>query len=452
MKSFKILPKKQICDLVFSFLALGILLYAGAGEILRIPSGRMIDFKHFYYAAEALVSHHNLYSSGTGGYIYPPFFAFLIIPLTCFSYPTAALIWLIINLILIFAILWWGFQTLAKCFNLTFTISQAIGACSLAILLTYDPLRWELLLGQSDTVILAGFALALVFMTRYPFLAGVILGATFNVKYLALGFLPFFLLRARFKTIFGLLTGSLGFAFLPAILTGWKTNLDNLAIAFRGLFFMANPGANKLSVAYAARVPSIDWHLNITITSGLFRVLTHWGLNNVAIFFSIVAFVLIVLTIFGRIFLKHGIPFIWRTPQTLGDSHKESQIFTLEWYLLFVCILIFSPQNTTRHLFLLLSVHLFAAVLILFPKAGVKTIPLLISIFIMQIGMGLHIGALWQFWSGACWSILPFIIIFTDTALTYILAPTDLLHVLNKRPLAPTAELFDAAILHTHKH
>lgn len=421
--------------------ALAILLYAAGGEILRIPSGKMIDFKHFYYAAQALVTHHDLYSSGTGGYIYPPFFAFLISPLIFFSYPTAALIWLIINLSLIFATLWWGFQTLAKCFNLTFTISQAIGACSLAILFTYDPLRWELLLGQSDTVILAGFALALYLIARYPFMAGIILGATVNIKYLALGFLPFFLLRARFKTVWGLLTGSVGFALLPAVLTGWQTNLANLAIAFRGLAFMANPGANKLSVAYAARVPSIDWHLNITITSGLFRVLTHWGLNNTAILFSIIGFILVVLAIFARDFINHGIPFIWRTPQTLANPPKESQIFTLEWHILFISILIFSPQNTTRHLFLLMSVHLFAAVLLLFPKDGVKTVPLLISLLIMQVGMGMHVGTLWQYWGGACWSILPFLIVFTHTALNY-----------HEHARSTAAEFFDAAVLHSHKN
>lgn len=448
MKRFKILPVRQVGHFLFLFLALGILFYSCRGELLRIPSGKMIDFKHFYFAAQALIMHHDLYSSGTGGYIYPPFFAFLIIPLAFFSYSIATSIWLLINLVLICTILWLGFLTLAKCFNLTFTVLQAIGACSLAILLSYDPLRWELLLGQSDVLMLAGFALALYWIVRYPFLAGVILGATVNIKYLALGFLPFFLLRARFKTICGLLAGSLGFALLPAIVSGWQTNLNNLAIALKGLAFMADPAIHKLAGATSARVPSIDWHLNITISSGLFRMLTAHGFSKIEVFLSIATLMLVIFGIFTLIFLRQGIPFIWRTPQTLNDPQKELQILTLEWHLLFVVILIFSPQNTSRHLFLLLSTHLFAAILLLFPKDGVKVAPLLISIFIMQAGMGLRIEHIWQYGGGPCWSIVPFLLILSNTVLNYI---TGAKHKLTEW-LTSAGKLFNTSVFRAHEH
>ena len=95
-----------------------IIFYAYCGAEFLKHSVYAGDFSNFYDAAQAIVLGNNIFSSGHGGYIYPPLVAFIITPLTYFPMKTGAFIWFLINILLLTATLIIGFHTIAKVLQL----------------------------------------------------------------------------------------------------------------------------------------------------------------------------------------------------------------------------------------------------------------------------------------------------------------------------------------------
>jgi len=65
-----------------------------------------------------------------------------------------------------------------------------------------DKIRGTFALGQTDCLMLLGFACVLRWMERKPLLAGLAVGASANVKYLTLICVPYFLVKRNFKAAF----------------------------------------------------------------------------------------------------------------------------------------------------------------------------------------------------------------------------------------------------------
>lgn len=404
-------------------LGAGILLFYIFCELGVLNSGFTGDFPHFYAAARALIVGDPLYASGTGGYIYPPFFAFLITPLAHFSEKTACMLWQGVNLCLIVLIFILGFRVLASGLQLKLNRWQALGACALALILSYHELWWEFKWAQTDLFILAGFALSLYWLDRKPYLAGACLGVIANVKYQSLLFLPFLLLRARWRAILGLLVGGVAAALLPALMIGWQRNLEYLTIALRGIINM--PGPQHLSRDYAARVPDMLWGGNISITSGMARIFVDHGLSKSAALIVVFAIACVMFFILWSLFRRYNIPFLWRTPRTLNNPQQEKLIITLEWSAILLIMLIFSPQCNIRHLILILNVNLLAVLMLLYPRPNVKRWPILTGILIFQFGKlfddliahPLHLP--WSYFGGPCWTLLIFLPLIISTGLAY---------------------------------
>jgi hypothetical protein len=407
---------KQTVNVLFMIGATAILLYAFVGELARLFSTKMIDFKHFYYAAAAIVNHTNIYQSWWGGYIYPPFLAFILVPFTVFSLTTSIVLWGVINVLLTVCILWIAVKTIARAFKIEFTSWEAVGACSLAILLSYDQVRWEILQGQCDTLTLLGITLALYWVDRKPVLAGLLLGAAINVKYQALFILPLLIFKGRWRVLTGLVVGTVFCAGIPALIVGWKTNIFYLETALRGIFGMTDPQAGPIGIV--AQVPRINWNSNITITSGIYRVFKGHGLTNLDVAIAILFLVTLTSAILLGIFRYYGVT-------VFGQSKPQSSIFLLECYALHGCVLLFSPQNTMRHLYLFLTIQLLAAVFLMVNKPGVKKWPLFVAVIFAQIGLHIsHISnqtthSFWYFAGGPCWSLLPLVMIITATGLRF---------------------------------
>jgi Glycosyltransferase family 87 len=366
------------------FLAAGIILFEAGGNIYDLfIKARPHDFHKSYLAVRALISGTNLYESGTGGYIYPPFYAFILTPLGGFSEKIIHLTWLAVNLALFPIILTLGFRVLASGFQLNVSRWQAAGACALAVLLSQDQIHWELLENQNDLLILAGFAVALYWLDKKPFMAGVGLGLTAAIKYQSLFFLPFLLPGKRWRMVVGLMTGVALGAFLPALMIGWDRNLEYWAIALRGIANITS--LTQLPVDYAAKVPLVTWERNVSIGSSIIRVfLEHGWPKNIA-YLLVAAIAVFTLFLLRRMFQKDGIAFIWRTPGIFRNPQQEKMIVTLEWAALMICMLAFAPQGMKRHLILLLNVNLLTAVMILFPRPGVPRWPLVVGTLIIQL-------------------------------------------------------------------
>ena len=138
------------------------------------------------------------------------------------------------------------------------------------MLLTQDQIHWELVWNENDLLILAGFALALYWLDKKPFIAGASLGLTATIKYQGLCFLPFLIFRARWRVVMGLIAGTAAGAFLPALMIGWDRNLQYLMIALRGIANMTRLTHSPLD--YAAHVPSVTWGANISVSSSMLRI------------------------------------------------------------------------------------------------------------------------------------------------------------------------------------
>ncbi len=369
-----------------------------------------------------MISGTNLYKSGQGAYIYPPFFAFILTPLAQLPHKLAHLLWLGVNVSFIPLILILGFRILACGFQLSFTRWQAAGACALAVLLSLDQIHGEFIQNQNDLLILLGITLSLYWLDSKPFTAGICLGLISAIKYQGLFFLPFLIFRARWRVIMGLAAGVAGGAFLPALMIGWNRNLEYLKIALRGMINMTS--FTHLPVDYAARVPLVTWGANVSISSGMIRIFQDhgWPEGNAYLLLMVIA----ILTFFllWWMFQRQGVAFIRRTPQTFGNPQQEKMIVNLEWCALLICMLAFTPQGTKRHLILLLNVNLLTAVMLLFPRPSIKRWPLLAGTIMVVLAIWrLPLpSAFFNFWTYAglpYWSYLFFLPILVNSGLAY---------------------------------
>ena len=402
---------------------IGLILFYIICELIQLNLTSRNDFRIFYQAAQALKWGNDPYITSIGWYPYPPFLAYILIPLTHFSEKNACLIHESLNVCLLICNFILGFRVLASAFQLKFNRWQALGACSLALLFCYHEVWWEFRWGQVDLYCLVGVALGLFWINSKPYRAGICIGITAIIKYQSVIFLPFLLFRARWRMVIGMTLGIVAGALLPALSVGWHRNLEYLAVALKGIVNM--PGGHHQAGEQIARIPAMIWSGNISITSGLARIfLDHgWPQSHALILVSAIA-----IAMFGllwKIFQRQKIPFIFRTPQTLGNAQKEKGIIILEWSAILLGMLIFSPQCNMRHLILLLNVHLLAAVLLLFPRHNVKRWPVLTAVLIFQFGKlfddliahPLHLE--WSYFGGPCWTLLIFLPLIISNGLAY---------------------------------
>ena len=183
---------------------IGLLLFYIICELIQLKLNPKNDFVIFYQAAQALKWGNDPYLASKGWYIYPPFLAFILIPLTHFSEKYACLIWQGLNVCLLIGNFILGFRVLASAFQLKFNRWQALGACSLALLFCYHEVWWEFRWGQIDLYCLAGITLGLLWINSKPYRAGIFLGITAIIKYQSVIFLPLLLFRARWRMVIGI--------------------------------------------------------------------------------------------------------------------------------------------------------------------------------------------------------------------------------------------------------
>src|SRR3954471_14456009 len=81
---------RALCQ-VAAVALLGVFAYLLFQNLHRVrDQNHLSDFRHFYYAGEAMREHRNPYLAWKGGYVYPPLLAFLYMPLTQFPIEQAA--------------------------------------------------------------------------------------------------------------------------------------------------------------------------------------------------------------------------------------------------------------------------------------------------------------------------------------------------------------------------
>lgn len=332
---------------------LGLFLVACAGQaIFQFWAYGIEDFQCFYLPAEAMRHGTDIYAAAHGQYIYPPLVAFLLQPLTFLSERTAASIWSIVTIVLMFtALLVAGHEGARRWQSDEAPANPRLAwkIAAIAGFLMFDKLHEIFTLGQTDGLMLLGFALVLRWMDRQPVLAGIAAGAAANVKYLSLIFVPYFLLKRNFRAAFSACLSFVFFLALPMLSTGFTRGLEYATVALGGIGRILHRPATNIQVI------EVTWRRSVSVTSTMFRVARSyqlsdaWALLLIGLIF--VAFVALILMLTRR----KGVS-LFRASNSLADS-REARIRSLEWSLLIILAVIFSPQTTPRHMVLLCLVY-----------------------------------------------------------------------------------------------
>jgi len=337
------------------------------------------DFLAFYDAAKAMVGRGDLYVPRHRNYIYPPLVAFLYMPLTVFDDPptlhrTAGLITLLLSAAMSVATVW----MLARESLRRLAPAAAAAVVPLVMLLTVlivgDKVRTELRMWQTNALMLFLMALGLWGLDKRPTWAGVALGLAVNVKYLPIFFLPYLLVRRRFRAAAGMVLGILAGAFAPALWVGWSKNMEYLRVGSRGLLALVglDPGGQK------AMTEDIAGGLSVSLTSVFARALG--GADHAVGALAISAVLALALCAgIAVLYRRNRLPLVAWPARTGQSEPPYSSLVMIECSALILGLLIFSPQTNPRHLHLLLLPAAAGATIIVKPAVQGLRLPMIIA-------------------------------------------------------------------------
>jgi Glycosyltransferase family 87 len=362
------------------------------------------DFAPIYHAAQAMWAGQNIYSATNGLYIYPPFLAFLFQPLILFPEHTAAIVWVIASAFFIaIAALIAAREMTQRWIRPPDTKDGSLSwiIAAVAILLSADKIHADFRLGQTDCLMILGFACVLRWMDRKPWMAGLAVGATANMKYLSLIFVPYFLLKRNFRAAAASIVSFTLFMAIPALEVGVKEATRFAASALGALVKMADLAPHV--AGHGMKIPRASWERSVSITSAILRFSrAHQYPDWLAFVFILAAFgtvaaAIILISRYHRIRLFAA--------NIYPASPAREAAMSLEWATLIVLALTFSPQTTARHMVLLLLVYVVALGVLFAQKERRGRVVLTVAMIITSLGLSFpprKIGideALWA-WRG----------------------------------------------------
>ena len=419
-----------------------VVVWTAGGPLLAVTGldgeTRYSDFPHFYNAGLATRLGDNIYASGAeqaalnearpggpqykdrgGGYIYPPLLAPGFAVLSYLPIGAAAALWVVLSAGLLVGMVWLlGRSALARFGCPVDACSIAFGA-ALPLVLMADKIKKTLNFVQTEMVVLFPIAAAVVLLPTRPFVAGVAVAFAAHIKYTALIFVPLLLLRARWRALGGFGAGAVGFALLPALVYGWERNLEYLGTAFGGLARMVglDPAGER-----AAPIHPITWEFSVSVPSAAARLGEATGAGT-GLFVPVGGLVLAGgVGLVWWMYRARGVAFWWRSSPRAGassdDHDRERRLLMVEWCVLVVAAVCFSPQSTTRHFVALLLPMGVAAALIVRQRVGLEP-----GIGVLLAGVGVVVAGLylppggagmdgmldaWRWGGGASWAALVF--------------------------------------------
>ncbi len=325
------------------------------------------DFHVVYLGARAMIDHAEIHAAANGMYIYSPLLAFVFQPLALLPERVAALVWLVLIAIITVAATIVASRKITGSWQLA--VRDGDGAMPLlvsagALLLSFEKIRSEFILGQTDCLILLGLALILVWLDQRPQLAAITAGICANFKYLALIFVPYFVIKRNYRAA---VTSALSFAFffvLPTIEIGRRLIGDYIVNAVAVLEKVIG-GRGFAEVVPGDGVPvvnSIAWSNSVSLSSSVFRLTQSLQLSStVAVIVIALLFVAIVGAIIwiGR---RYDVDLF--RPAVAKVECAHAQTTNIEWAALIVLALIFGPQTTARHMIMLTLVYVVGLTLV----------------------------------------------------------------------------------------
>ena len=408
------MTKKRFADiasrkrLAYGAVTIIVLFILGAHAVFRQFSSGTKDFHHFYRAAVAMWNGIDIYAAANGHYIYPPFLAFILQPLALMPEQIAATTWIVFSGVFVFAAALIASRQAAGCWLGTGAENDASIPwliAAIATLLIADKIHASFILGQTDCLMLLGFACTLSWMQRKPLLAGAIVGATASVKYLSLIFVPYFLIKKNFRAAFGSIVAFSFFMALPAMQIGFARAARYTAIEFRGLSRMMG----IIEAPKTVKILKVGMDRSVSITSGMFRVTRSNGLPDLLAAMLLVCVFVAVIAAIVFMCRRNGVS-IFRPEKS--DRHVANAVTSLEGVVLIFLALAFSPQTTARHMVLLLLINTVAIAVFLAQDAKASRALLIIAAALQVAVLSLSFRAIvaWRAVGGASWCVLGLIL------------------------------------------
>src|SRR5262249_9224235 len=166
-------------------------------------------------------NHLDIHDATKGMYIYSPFLAFLFQPFIALPLRTASLVWLVLSALIILAASLIAARKVADNWHI-FDGNYSLLISAASLLLSFEKIRSDFILGQTDCLIAIGLATILCVMGRRPWLAGLATGITANFKYLAVIFIPYFIIKQNYRAALSATISFLFFFCLPAVEIGLR--------------------------------------------------------------------------------------------------------------------------------------------------------------------------------------------------------------------------------------
>lgn len=392
-------------------------------ESHQISKGNFNAFATYYGAAQDLRAGQSPYSRITGAYryVYPPFYAFALEPLSYLPRPSAARVMVGINEGFILISLLLAARDMLVRLGKASGPSQICCVALLAGLLTLSPIAREIRAIQANALLLLCMTLALHWLDRRPVLAGVALALAIIIKYVPLVGLAYFVLRRRWTAAFATLIGIAIFAILPAISLGWSANLHCLASAEGSLvrlFGVTGQGG--------VRVHELADELNVSVTASLARLALALGWRQSAA----VGMVLVVAVgaVVALIYEYGSAHMPWRKwPAAPGQLvYPFRQLVAIEWAAVVVAALVFSPS--AEFILSVLPATLLIVLLVMPGGCGVRwpayaAIALTFIALLLPVAlMGHAFTRLWATAGTPSWILLAVLLLICPTALSDVRA------------------------------
>jgi hypothetical protein len=327
----------------------------------KVGAGNNTDFAFFYHAALAARTGDDMYTVHDGGYVYPPLLAVLLVPLSHLELPIAAHVWTILLWALLPLSAWLLAREAAGRFRLPFQAADLWAVASASVIVLGENWKSEFQYGNCDLLLILPCALALRFLGVRPALCGLMLAFAVSIKYFPLVFVPYLLIRRRWRESAWLVAGLVLFALLPALYLGWTRNLQCLGTALRGVPEMLG----LIPRAGGAGITPVDAGYSLSIMSCLTRWAKWQGWSGGAQLGLYGAIASACLTLGAAIYRANGYPLIAGRDAKADDASSHGRAVTaLEWVVLFGAGLLFAPQTTHRHLNMLLPAVVLACALV----------------------------------------------------------------------------------------
>ncbi len=235
----------------FILLAVIFLILLGVYHDMRTCWGSN-DFDTYYFAGNLVRSGENLYThevfrTTMGPYLYLPFFALLISPLTFLHIRFASAIWYVFNILVFAGTVYLSVEIAAG--KGKFSQIFATRPYLLRIVSVIFPVMvWvdNACLAQVDILVFFLLLLSLfAYEKKRPFLSGVVLAIAGVIKIYPFYFLLYFLAKRRFKAVIGFFAGILLFIFIvPWVGLGQDNFMDSMKswVAIRVMPYMEMGG------------------------------------------------------------------------------------------------------------------------------------------------------------------------------------------------------------------